>query len=62
MAFAALDDDTGTIELIIFPKIYAANKLVWQVDQPVLVTGKVDFKNRLSLIVDSVRGAAQFVV
>jgi len=52
MAFANLDDNTGTIELIIFPKLFSVTKSLWVNDQPILVTGKLDFKDRLSLIVD----------
>jgi len=54
MAFATLNDDSASIELIIFPKIYTATKEHWQTDQPVIVTGKVDFKNQLALIVNTV--------
>jgi len=53
MAFATLDDNTGTIELVIFPKLFAATKTIWVNDQPVLVTGRVDFKERMALIVDT---------
>ncbi|MFH0943489.1 MAG: DNA polymerase III subunit alpha [Candidatus Beckwithbacteria bacterium] len=53
MAFANLEDDTGSIELVIFPKLYASTKSSWINDQPILVTGKVDIKDRLTLIVDS---------
>ncbi len=53
MAFATLDDDSGQIELVIFPTLYAQTKSLWQNDQVVLVTGKVDLKNRLTLIVES---------
>lgn len=53
MAFATLDDDSGQIELVIFPTLYSQTKSLWQSDQVVLVTGKVDMKNRLTLIVES---------
>ncbi|MCX6816387.1 MAG: OB-fold nucleic acid binding domain-containing protein, partial [Candidatus Beckwithbacteria bacterium] len=53
MAFANLDDNSGTVELVIFPKIFAATKSIWINDQPVLVTGKVDYKDRLAVIVDN---------
>jgi DNA polymerase-3 subunit alpha len=53
MAFATLDDDTGQIELVIFPTLYAQTKALWQADQVVLATGRVDLKNRLTLIVES---------
>jgi DNA polymerase-3 subunit alpha len=53
MAFATLDDDTGQIELVIFPTLYSQTKALWQTEQVVLVSGKVDMKNRLTLIVES---------
>jgi len=53
MAFATLDDETGSLDLIIFPQIYSLTQAVWAKDQPVLVTGKVDFKDKLGLIVES---------
>ncbi len=53
MAFATLDDDSGQIEMVIFPTLYAQTKDLWVSDQVVLVTGRVDMKNRLTLIVES---------
>ena len=53
MAFATLDDDTGSIELIIFPKIFAETKNLWVADTPILITGQVNYKDRLGIIVDS---------
>ncbi|MDZ7586660.1 MAG: DNA polymerase III subunit alpha, partial [Patescibacteria group bacterium] len=53
MAFANLDDDTGTVELIIFPRLFTETKSLWANDQPILVTGKVDSKDRLTIIVDT---------
>jgi DNA polymerase III subunit alpha len=53
MAFATLDDETANIEMVIFPNLYAETKEFWVTDEPILVTGKVDFKDRLALIVDS---------
>ena len=53
MAFATLDDDSGQIEMVIFPTLYAQTKTLWVSDQVVLVTGRVDMKNRLTLIVES---------
>ncbi len=52
MAFATLDDGTGSIELVVFPKTYADTKELWEVDQPVLITAKVDQKDRLNLLVE----------
>lgn len=54
MAFATLEDDTGQIELIIFPKAYAAAKNVWEKDKVVVVEGRLERREEgVSLIVDS---------
>jgi len=54
MTFATLDDETGNLDLVVFPSIYQNTKNLWLNDQPVLVTGKVDSKeDRLSLIVET---------
>jgi len=42
MAFATLEDDTGKIELVIFPKTYASYKNLWIKDNVVLVEGKLE--------------------
>ena len=54
MVFATLDDETGNLDLVVFPKIYQNTKNLWINDQPVLVIGKVDSKeDRLGLIVET---------
>jgi DNA polymerase III subunit alpha len=53
MAFATLEDNTGTLNLVIFPKIFADTTNLWQEDQPVLVTGKIDQRDgEISFLVD----------
>ncbi len=55
MAFVRIEDLTGSIELVIFPSIFAKTRSIWQENQVVLVAGKLDFRNeRLSFIVDKV--------
>jgi len=55
MAFGKLEDDTGSIELVIFPKIYQETQDLWVEDKGLLITGKVDNKDdALSLLVNSV--------
>ena len=53
MAFVTLDDGTGNIELVVFPKIFSDTKELWVNDNPVLITGKVDYKDRLTILVES---------
>jgi len=43
MAFVRLTDTSGEIELVVFPKTYAANIQIWQRDSVLLAKGKVDF-------------------
>ena len=55
MAFVKIEDPTGTIELVIFPKIYKFSKHIWLDNKPVLVSAKVDSRNDTpTLIVESI--------
>ncbi len=57
MAFIRLEDLTGNIEVVIFPKIYARSVRHWVRDSVVVITGKVDQKDdRLVMLADDVRG------
>jgi len=54
MAFVTLQDDTGTIDCIIFPKLYAENPELWHEDSALIVKGKVDNReDKLQIVVDS---------
>jgi DNA polymerase-3 subunit alpha len=46
MAFVGLEDKTGAVELIVFPKAYEATPQLWQTDHVVFVRGKVSTKDR----------------
>lgn len=46
MAFVAIEDKTGSLELIVFPKLYAKNPDAWLVDSVIGATGKVNTKDR----------------
>ncbi|HBC44697.1 MAG: polymerase III, alpha subunit protein, partial [Candidatus Collierbacteria bacterium GW2011_GWB1_45_35] len=55
MAFATLQDDTGTIDCIIFPKLFAENPQIWIEDSPLVVKGKVDNReDKLQIVAESV--------
>jgi len=55
MAFIKIEDSTGTIELVVFPKVYRSSRDFWVENKPVLVHGKVDARNEIStLIVESI--------
>ncbi|MBN1640165.1 MAG: DNA polymerase III subunit alpha [Anaerolineae bacterium] len=56
MAFVHLEDIQGSIEVVVFPRIYADTRDLWQEDKIVIVRGRVDAERREpSLICDSVR-------
>lgn len=46
MAFVALEDKTGSLELVVFPKAYEAAIDLWEPDRIIAVSGKVSFKDR----------------
>ncbi|HUW24735.1 MAG TPA: DNA polymerase III subunit alpha [Patescibacteria group bacterium] len=56
MAFGSLEDETGKIELVIFPKVYTAQKEVWVKDKAVVIEGKLERReDTLTILVDSGR-------
>ena len=59
MAFAKIDDGTGTLELVVFPKIFKLTRDFWTEGQPLLVFGKVDSRDETpALIVESIETLA----
>ncbi|HSX41599.1 MAG TPA: DNA polymerase III subunit alpha [Candidatus Saccharimonadales bacterium] len=46
MAFVGLEDKSGSLELIVFPKAYEKNPGLWETDQVVEVDGKISTKDR----------------
>jgi DNA polymerase III subunit alpha len=55
MAFASLEDTSGSIDLVIFPKLYQETKVDIELDKGVLISGRVDNKdNQLSILVETI--------
>ena len=53
MAFARLGDMRSTIEIVVFPKVYAKTHDLWRDDAVVIVSGRVDEKDdRLTILID----------
>ncbi len=46
MAFVGLEDKTGALELIVFPRAYEKNPGQWEVDKVLQINGKVSAKDR----------------
>jgi DNA polymerase III subunit alpha len=56
MAFVKLEDLTGIMEIVVFPKLYAATMNIWELDQIISVSGKIDEKDeRLTMLADEVK-------
>jgi DNA polymerase-3 subunit alpha len=59
MAFAKADDGTGTVELVIFPKIFKQTRDFWVEGQPLLITGRVDSRDEgISILVEAIETLA----
>ncbi len=55
MAFAKIEDETGIINAVIFPKIFKESGKILLENTPVLLTGKIDFRDdEANLLVDKV--------
>ncbi len=53
MAFLSVYDETGTIEVVIFPKLYARSGDLFNISQPIIFKGKVNNKDdQLTIIMD----------
>lgn len=56
MAFVTLEDNSGKIEMVVFPKTYEALREVLVPEAPVIVKGKLDRReDTLNLIVDEIK-------
>ena len=55
MVFAKIDDGTGILELVVFPKIFKETRDFWVEGQPLLIIGKVDVRDETpSVLVESI--------
>lgn len=55
MAFVRVEDDTGSIDAIVFPQIFAKTKNFWIDNFPILISGKVDTRDESpAIIVESI--------
>jgi DNA polymerase-3 subunit alpha len=62
MAFVTLEDIQGSVDVVVFPKLWEQTRSLWQRDKIVLVRGKVDARGRKpSIICDSVTDNLDFV-
>lgn len=56
MAFVRVEDDTGSLELVVFPKIFRATRDYWVDYKPLLICGRVDSREETpTIIVESIK-------
>ncbi len=56
MGFVKIEDPSGEIEIIVFPKMLKANPEVWEENKTISVTGKISRKDdSLKIIVEKVK-------
>jgi len=60
MAFVKLEDIASSIEVVVFPKIYARTMHLWVTDTVVKISGKLEEKEeRLVILADEAAAVAQ---
>lgn len=60
MAFVKVKDDTASVDLVVFPKIFQDTRSFWIDNKPLLVSGKIDTREDTpTIIVNSISGDAE---
>jgi len=55
MAFAKLRDETGVVDVVVFPRLYGETRGLWIEQNPVLLKGKIDMREeRRSILADEI--------
>ncbi len=49
MVFVNLEDLSGSMEVIVFPKVYEAHKALWERDKILMISGRVNVKDRTEM-------------
>lgn len=51
MAFVKVKDETGIIELVVFPSIFQTTRSTWVDNKPLLISGKIDLRDEEPAII-----------
>ncbi len=51
MAFVKVQDDTGSVELVVFPSVFQTTRSFWVDNKPLLISGKIDSREELPTII-----------
>jgi DNA polymerase-3 subunit alpha len=56
MAFVKIADDSGSLEAVVFPKLYAKEKTIVTADNVIALKGRLNSRNgELSMVVEAVK-------
>ena len=62
MAFVRMEDETGSIDVIVFPRIFEKTRNLWVSYKPLLISGKVDSRDESpSLIAEAVESPGEVI-
>ena len=54
MCFVRFEDDTGQVDLVVFPTIFEKTRAYWEMSLPIIIEGKVEYReDALSIIVNN---------
>lgn len=55
MAFITVQDESGSMDVVIFPKLYSETKSLWSTSPTILITGKTDDRDdKISILADTI--------
>jgi DNA polymerase-3 subunit alpha len=61
MAFVKIEDETGSMEIVVFPSVFAQTKNCWVKGKVVLITGKVEYREeKLAVLADKAQPIEEF--
>ena len=62
MAFVRLEDDTASLEVVVFPRVFEKTRSFWTKDKVVIAEGRVDFRDeKLSVLIESASTAEELI-
>lgn len=51
MMFVTVEDLTGKVEAVVFPRVLAQDTLIWQSDEPLVVEGRLDRRDNIPKVI-----------
>lgn len=62
MAFVRLEDDSGSMEVVVFPNVFNQTRACWVKDRIILAEGKVEYREeKLSVLIDKAKSLEELL-